>query len=90
MNFVSQMISNCRVYFDYVLAFVSINHIHVNHYPSLTESDNSSVLEMNADFNKVILTLVRMTMKRKKHYNYSRTIRTPKDLEKAPQPVALM
>ncbi len=44
---------------------MSINHIHVNHYPSLTESDISSVLEMNADFNKVILTLARIIMKRK-------------------------
>jgi hypothetical protein len=89
MNLVSQMISNCRVYFD-CFFFVSINHNHVNDYPSLTESDISSVLEMNADFNKVILTLARMIMKRKKHYKYSRTIRTPRDLEKAPQPVALM
>ena len=65
MNFVSQMISIYRVYFDYVFAFVSINHILVNHYPSLTESENSSLLEMNADFIKVILKLARIIMKSK-------------------------
>jgi hypothetical protein len=58
---------------------MSINHIH---YPSITENENSSLLEMNADVNKVILKLAQRIKKSKINVNIEERYAPQKTLRK--------